>query len=45
MGVILKMGSSRRDAELEEQVKEVGSALLSPPSATDELIALLDVMN
>ncbi|XP_044484049.1 uncharacterized protein LOC123209987 isoform X2 [Mangifera indica] len=36
------MGSSRRDAELEEQVKEVGSALLSPPSASDELIALLD---
>ncbi|KAJ0074916.1 hypothetical protein Patl1_34744 [Pistacia atlantica] len=36
------MGSPRRDVDLEEQLKEVGNALLSPPSAIDELTALLD---
>lgn len=38
------MGSSGRDVEHEEQLKEVGNVLLSPPSAIDELTALLDVM-
>ncbi|KAJ4718625.1 Sister chromatid cohesion protein PDS5 B-B like [Melia azedarach] len=36
------MGSSRMEIELEEQLKEAGNMLLSPPSSVEEVINLLD---
>ncbi|KAK3188647.1 hypothetical protein Dsin_028208 [Dipteronia sinensis] len=36
------MASSVREIDFEEQLKEAGNLLLSPPSETNELIALLD---
>lgn len=36
------MSSSRK--QLEEQIKEAGHSLLKPPTATDELLKLLDVI-
>lgn len=38
------MGSSRMEIELEEQLKEAGNMLLSPPSSVEEVINLLDVI-
>lgn len=37
------MGSSKREIELEEQLKDAGNLLLNPPSPVDEVINLLDV--
>lgn len=37
------MGSSKREVELEEQLKDAGNLLLNPPSSVDEVINLLDV--
>ncbi|KAH9715787.1 Tudor/PWWP/MBT superfamily protein [Citrus sinensis] len=36
------MGSSKREIELEEQLKDAGNLLLNPPSPVDEVINLLD---
>jgi hypothetical protein len=37
------MASSNSDKELEQQLLEAGTKLLSPPSSLDDLLPLLDV--
>lgn len=41
---LLALTMSSSEQELEEQLKETGNSLLNTPSATDELLKLLDVM-